>query len=179
LNKNQKISPVTDWKSITAACRTNNRQAQEKLYRHFFPIMERMVMRYTQDDDQIISILIEHKGSFEGWIRKLVYHSISNYFRKNNRDLKFLIFEEEFKKEPTAHSTHSLYYQDLMSLVDKLPEKQMKVFHLFAIEGFSHKEISEQLSLNENTCRWHLAEARKFLQKEYSRLFRNNINEAG
>lgn len=181
-----------DWKEVINACIDNNRSGQEKLYRHFFPIMEKMVLRYTQDEDQIIDILndgflrvfqkvhlFQHKGSFEGWVRKIIYHSISNYFRKYRKDLKFMIYEEEFKKEPVEQAKHELYYQDLMSLVENLPEKHMKVFHLFSIEGYNHKEISHQLGMNENTCRWYLAEARKILQKEYARIFTNNLNETG
>ena len=55
----------------------------------------------------------------------------------------------------------------------------MRVFHLFSIEGFSHKEIANQLEIKESTCRWYLAEARKILQKEYSKLFQKGYNEAG
>ncbi len=176
---------------LISACKENNRVAQEILYRHFFPIMEKMVLRYTQDDDQIIDILndgfmrvfkkislFENKGSFEGWIRKIVYHSISNYFRSNKKDLKFLIYEDEFRDEPTTAAKHGLYYQDLLSLIDKLPEKHMKVFHLFAIEGYDHAEISERLNLNKNTCRWYLVEARKILQKEFLKIYTNDYNEA-
>jgi len=177
---------------IISMCKKNNRTAQEKLYRHFFPIMERMVLRYTTDTDQLIDILndgflrvfkkielYEGKGSFEGGIRKIIYHSVSNYFKKHNKDLKFLIYEDTLKEEPKTESAHSLYYQDLIALVHKLPEKHMRVFHLFAIEGYSHDEISKQLHLNKNTCRWYLAEARKILQKEYSKKFSNDYNEAG
>lgn len=151
-----------------------------------------MVLRYTRDEDQIIDILnngflrvfkkielYSGKGSFEGWIRKLIYHSISDYFRSNSKDLKFMIYEEEFKKEPEVEAKHSLYYQDLLELLDKLPEKHMKVFHLFAIEGYDHTEISKRLNINKNTCRWYLAEARKLLQKEYSKKFSTGYNEAG
>lgn len=181
-----------DWEDVRKGCAENKRKSQEILYRHFFPLMERMVMRYTQDDDQIIDILnngflkvfqkiekFENKGSFEGWIRRIVYHSVSDYFRKSAKDLKFLIYQDEFKKEPSEISNHKLYYQDLMQLVNQLPEKHMRVFHLFSIEGFSHKEISNQLTMKESTCRWYLTEARKILQKEYSKLFQKGLNEAG
>lgn len=181
-----------DWEEVRKGCIGNNRKSQETLYRHFFPIMERMVMRYTRDEDQIIDILnngflkvfqkiekFENKGSFEGWIRRIVYHSVSDYFRKSTKDLKFLIYQDEFKKEPSEVSDHKLYYQDLINLVNNLPEKHMRVFHLFSIEGFSHKEISNQLNMKESTCRWYLAEARKILQKEYSKLFQKGYNEAG
>ena len=64
-------------------------------------------------------------------------------------------------------------------MVDKLPEKHMKVFHMYAIQGFNHKEISDQLDLNQNTCRWYLAEARKILQEEYAKFYQTGYNETG
>lgn len=180
------------WEATINGCISNNRSAQEKLYRHFFPIMERMVLRYTQDEDKIIDILnngflkifkkIDHygyQGSFEGWVRKIIFRSLSDYFRKSQKDLAFLIYEEEYKKQPSQSSEHKLYYQDLISLLDKLPSTQLQVFQLFAIEGYSHKEISEQLQLNQNTCRWHLAEARKILKAEYKKVYNTDYNEAG
>lgn len=180
------------WQNTINGCIANERKAQEKLYRHFFPIMERMVMRYTQDDDQIIDILnngflkifqkIDHfhyEGSLEGWIRKIIFRSLSDYFRKSKKDLAFLIYEEQHKEPAVQSSEHKLYYQDLISLLDKLSKTQMQVFHLFAIEGYGHKEISETLQINQNTCRWHLAEARKILQKEYTKVYKNDYNEAG
>lgn len=193
MKKNSKhTSDKQKWATVISGCSTNDRSSQENLYRHFFPIMERMVLRYTRDEDQIIDILnngflkvfqkidkYEFQGSFEGWIRKIMFRSLSDYFRKSKKDLAFLIYEEEFKNEPSQSIEHKLYYQDLISLLDKLPKKQMQVFHLFAVEGFSHKEISKALQINENTCRWHLANARKQLQTEYLKKFETNYNEAG
>lgn len=180
------------WESTINGCIANRRSAQEKLYRHFFPIMERMVMRYTQDDDKIIDILnngflkifqkidrYEYQGSFEGWVRKIIFRCLSDYFRKSQKDLAFLIYEDEYKKEPSLSLQHQLHYQDLISLLDNLSSTQHQVFHLFAIEGYSHKEISEQLNINQNTCRWHLAEARRILKSEYKKVYKNDYNEAG
>jgi len=184
---------ISERDVIIAHCCDNSRVAQEMIYRHYFPTMERMVLKYTQDDDQIIDILndgflrvfkkidlYKGRGSFEGWIRKIIYHSISNYFRKYRKDLKFMIYEDSFKTEPSTRAQHGLYFQDLIALVEALPEKYSRVFHLFAIEGYDHEEISQQLNINKNTCRWYLAEARKILQKEYSKKFTSsNYNEAG
>lgn len=180
------------WQNVRAGCAKNNRKSQEVLYRHFFPIMEKMVMRYTRDEDQVIDILnngflrvfqkiesFKSEGSFEGWIRKIVYHSISDYFKTRRKDLKFLIYEQEFKTEPSEAEGHKLYFQDLMQLVNKLPEMPMQVFHLYAIEGYNHKEISEKLKIKHSTCRWYLAEARRLLQEEYAKLYSKDYNEAG
>ena len=181
-----------DWKRLRESCSKNNRKSQEILYRHFFPIMERMVMRYTQDEDQIIDILnngflkvfqkidqFKSEGSFEGWIRKIIYHSLSDYFRSRNKDLKFLIYEQDLTSDAVEKENHKLYYQDLVDLINRLPEMHMQVFHMYAIEGFNQKEISEKLNINHNTCRWYLAEARKQLQTEYNKLFLKDYNEAG
>lgn len=180
-----------EWQSVIRGCIDNNRKSQEKLYRHFFPGMERMIRRYTQDDDQVMSILnngflrvfkkvhlYEHKGSFEGWIRRLVYHSLSDYFRSNSKDLKFLVFDDLNRDKPVTAS-HSLYYDDLIKLVNKLPEKHMKVFQLYAIEGFLHREIGQQMNISEGTSKWYLSEARKVLQKSIAKSYGENYTDAG
>lgn len=180
-----------EWQKVIDGCVDNNRKSQEKLYKHFFPTMERMIRRYTQDDDQVISILndgflrvfkkihlYEHKGSFEGWIRRLVYHSLSDYFKRNAKDLKFLVFDD-FKREKPVKADESLYYDDLIKLINKLPEKHMRVFQLYAIEGFLHREIGEQMSISENTSKWYLSEARKILQKSITKNFGEQYTDAG
>jgi len=104
------IDNILKEKQLTAiikGCISNDRKSQERLYRHFFATMERTVRRYTQDDDKVISILnngflkafknihkYEHKGSFEGWLRKIIFRSMSDYMRSESRDVKFLVFEE-------------------------------------------------------------------------------------
>lgn len=166
---------------IIKGCIDNDRKSQETFYRHFFPIMERMVRRYTTDDDKIISIMnngflkafknmnqYEHRGSFEGWLRKIMFHSVSDYMRGQSKDVKYLVFEEEIR-EPGFTPDNKLYFEDLMKLVESLPEMNMKVFQLFAIEGFKHSEIGEILAINENTSRWYLSEARKLLKNKLSR----------
>lgn len=184
-------SKDNEWRKVIKGCIDNNRKAQEKLYRHFFPVMERMIRRYTQDDDQVMTImndgflrvfkkidLYKFKGSFEGWIRRLVYHSLSDYFRSNTKDLKFLVFDDLQRDKPVS-ATNNLYYDDLIKLVNKLPEKHMKVFQLYAIEGYLHREISEQMSISENTSKWYLSEARKILQKSIAKNFGEQYTDAG
>jgi len=75
-----------------------------------------------------------------------------------------MLFEENYDliEKPNTQ----MYYDDLMTLVQQLPEKHMKVFHLFAIEGYIHREIGKELGISENTSKWYLSEARKILQKK-------------
>ena len=166
-----------DLTSIIDGCKENDRHSQELLYRTFFPAMAQMCHRYTQDQDRIIDIvnngflrafqkihLYEHKGSFEGWLRRLIFHSISDYFKKENRYLKFLILEEK-DDAIRDEAIHSLYYDDLMKLIYDLPHMSKQVFVLFAIEGRSHEEIGDSLGIQEGTSKWHLSNARKILKQ--------------
>ena len=86
---------------LVKGCIANNRSAQEGLYRKYFDIAKRMCIRYTQDEDVLITVIndgflrifkniskYEGKGSFEGWIKRLIFNALSDYFRKENRCFK-------------------------------------------------------------------------------------------
>lgn len=165
------------YKALIDGCKANDRSAQERLYRTFFDKMLAMCRRYTQDEDQQISIIndgflkvfkkidqYDHQGSFEGWVRRLVFTSLSDYFRKENKYLKFMIFEEhDTNLQP--ESMNALYYKDVVELIDLLPNKTMQVFRRYAIEGYTHKDIGNELGMSEGTSKWHLSEARKKLKE--------------
>lgn len=185
MKKHTKHIDSQEVKALIKGCCENDRFSQEKLYRNYFPTMERMVRRYTQDEDQVIDILnngflrvfkkietFKHKGSFEGWIRKLIFHSVSDYFRSKKTDVKFLLYDEA--PEISTSPNTDLYFEDLMKFVNELPEKHHKVFHLYAIEGFIHREIGEKLDISENTSKWYLSEARKILQEKIDKFYSMN-----
>lgn len=171
------MASPSPYQNLIDGCKANDRSAQEKLYRTFFDKMLAMCRRYTQDEDQQISIIndgflkvfkkieqYDHKGSFEGWIRRLVFTSLSDYFRKEKKYLKFMIFEEH-DSNLQPESIHGLYYQDVIELVEHLPQKTMEVFRRYAIEGYTHKDISIELGMSIGTSKWHLSEARKRLKE--------------
>lgn len=139
--------------------------------------MLKMCMRYTQNREDAMIIVnngflrvfkkidqFQAKGSLEGWIRRIVYHSVSDYFRKREKDLKFLVFEE-YDKEIHGTVLDKLYADDIISIIDEIPPASGEVFRLFAIEGYTHKEIAEIKGISIGTSKWHLSEARKKLQK--------------
>lgn len=174
-----------DIQAIIEGCKANDRHSQEVLYRTYFPSMAQMCHRFTQDQDRIVDIvnngflrafqkihLYEHKGSFEGWLRRLVFHAISDYFKKENRYLKFLVLEE--KDDALREDVvHSLYYEDLMKLIEELPFMSKQVFIMFAIEGHSHEDIANQLGIQEGTSKWHLSNARKLLKDRIHKMQSN------
>jgi RNA polymerase sigma-70 factor (ECF subfamily) len=162
---------------LVAGCSKNDRVLQEALYRKYFSVMMQMCRRYTNDQDVAMTICNDgllkvfkkidsfaFKGSLEGWIRRIVYHSISDYFRKESKYVQFMVFED-YDDSTNPEVVPGLYLEDLLKLVASLPTMSEKVFRLYAIEGYNHREIGETLGMSENTSKWHLSNARKKLQE--------------
>lgn len=172
--------------NIIEGCKKNDRRSQERLYKEFFVVMMRMCMRYIHDREKAAEIVndgflkvfkkidqFENRGSFEGWIRRIVFHSISDSIRKDANYLKFMVFEEYDSKVNNQILSH-LYEEDILNLIEKLPPASGDIFVLYAVQGFTHKEIAGQKNISEGTSKWHLSEARKKLRKML--LEQNSIN---
>lgn len=166
-----------DERQLVAGCIANDRRCQEALYRKHFHTMFGLVSRYASDEQEALFILNQgflrvfqkihlfgFRGSLEGWIRRLVFHSISDHFRKKNRQIHFLDVDE---MEPAIGEQilPPLFEADLLQLVDDLPDATRNVFQLYALEGYTHPEIAQQLGISVGTSKWHLSEARKRLKK--------------
>jgi RNA polymerase sigma-70 factor (ECF subfamily) len=164
-------------RELVEGCIRNDRYSQELLYRKHFDTMIRMCVRYTEDRDIAMEIVnngflrvfkklhtFSFKGSLEGWIRKLVYHSLSEYFKKNSKYLQFIVLEDR-DTSINEHALSKIYEEDLLKLIDELPPATKEVFRLFAIEGFTHNEIAARVSISEGTSKWHLSAARKRLKQ--------------
>jgi RNA polymerase sigma factor (sigma-70 family) len=162
---------------LVEGCVLNKRIYQEALYRRYFDKMMQMCRRYTSDMEVAMTICNDGflkvfkkidtfagKGSLEGWIRRIVYHAVSDHFRKDSKYLQFMVFEE-FDKASKPEVIPGLYFDDIIKLLAKLPERSERVFRLYAIEGFTHREIGEALDMSENTSKWHMSNARKKLQQ--------------
>ena len=175
---------------VVKGCIRNDRSGQEALYRKYFPVMLSMCRRYTSDQDQLISIIndgflrvfknigkYQNKGSLEGWIRKIVFRCLSDFFKKENKYLRLMIFEEK-DTQMRSNALDELYFEDILALVDHLPNATQKVFRLYAIEGYTHREIGEILNISSGTSKWHLSEARKLL-KSFMKKSNFSSNHAG
>ncbi|TNE61231.1 MAG: RNA polymerase sigma factor [Bacteroidetes bacterium] len=167
---------------LVEGCVRNDRRAQELFYRTFFPEMLRMCMRYTRDEDTAIDIVntgflrvfkklhtFAFKGSLEGWVRRLIYHSMADHFRSNARYLHFLVLEERDDMVPAQGLAH-FYEEDILKEVRKLPPMAQQVFCLYAIEGYTHAEIAQNLNISEGTSKWHLSTARQKLRQQLTDL---------
>jgi len=168
-----------ELKFIILGCRSNDRESQRKLYYTFYDEMYKYILSkldnmYNCDD--AIDILNEgflrvfkkihlysYKGSFEGWVKRIMYNELCNYFKNKNKD--FLVFPETLHTTEVETQMDNLSFKHLLELIEKLPDKTKDVFSLF-IEGLTHVEISKTLNISEGTSKWYVHEARVFLKSK-------------
>lgn len=173
---------ASELQELIQGCERNERASQEKLYRLFYGRMMFLVCRYIDHDEQAEEVLNNgflrafkrigqygFKGSFEGWLRKVMFHCVSDYVKQHSRysENVVLVEREEYIDKDQADK---LYYNQLLELVQALPDSARTVFNLAAIEGFSHREIGKMLNISEGTSKWHLSEARKQLKEKIEKL---------
>lgn len=166
------------WKG----CLKNERQSQELLYKLMAPKMLAVCMRYATDRDEAQDILQEgfikvfqhmnyyrNEGSLEGWIRRIMVHSAISRFRKR----KYMVLSEDitegsFTSEVTYNS--NLEIKDLLKMIQQLPETYRSVFNLYAVEGYSHREIGDMLGMTELLSRTSLHRARTILKTKINKM---------
>ena len=171
------ISQATELEQLIQGCIRNERGAQEKVYRLFYPKMMALVKRYIDDDMRAEEILnngflrgfqkvkqYNFQGSFEGWLRKIVFHAVADYVKQNTRYSEKVVLVE---KDEYVHKDHAdrLYYDQLLQMVQALPDATRTVFNMYVMEGFTHKEIGNMLGISEGTSKWHLSEGRRVLKE--------------
>jgi len=139
-------------------------------------------LTYTDDEDEACDILQEgfikvfrnlHKfnfeGSFEGWVRKIIVNTALEHYRKKVRQEENLSVYETYIEPQIEGILDSINANELIKLVNELPSKAAMVLKLYAIEGYSHKEISEQLGVTVGTSKSQLNRARFLLKKSISK----------
>lgn len=114
----------------------------------------------------------EGKGSFEGWMRRIAVNTaLKNYNRSSFQKEKIGL--EDYQENALAPEViASLHEEELLKVIGELPTGYKAVFNLYVIEGYSHKEIADQLEIKESTSRSQLVKARKMLQVKITQLMR-------
>lgn len=168
---------------LLEGCKAGNRKMQELLYKQTSSKMLAVCMRYAKDrmeaEDvlQIGYIKVFQKvkeyrgdGSFEGWIRRIMVNAAIESYRKNLRSMSVVPIEDAYDQPSTGFDFSRLGMQDLMSVVQKLADGYRLVFNMYAIEGYSHKEISETLGISEGASKSQLSRARAILRAEIMKM---------
>ena len=173
---------ASELEELIHGCIRNERAAQEKLYKMFYPRMMSVVRRYIDSEMQAEEVLnngflrafqkvqqYTFQGSFEGWLRKICFHAVSDYVKQNVRYNEKVVLVE---KDEYVHKDHAdrLYYNQLIELVQSLPVATRTVFNMYVMEGYSHKEIGKIVGISEGTSKWHLSEGRRILKDKIEKL---------
>ena len=166
------------------SCKRGDRASQKVLYDSLAPKMFSICIRYIGDrtaaqdvlQDGFVTLFskldsFKGEGSFEGWARRIFVTTALMELRKKDA----LKMSEELEvvrgvKAETVGQLENISYRELMSLVTSLPPGFRTVFNLYAIEGYSHKEISQMLEITETTSRTQLRRARLWLQDKIKSL---------
>jgi len=166
---------------IIALAVKNSRQAQQCIYSKYSPKMLSVCRQYIKDlqlaEDVMITAFMkvfvnlgrfENKGSFEGWIRRIMVNECISFIRVQK---KISFVEDEFFFEERFNNIESHFsVEDIQFLIDSLPDGYKMVFNLYAIEGYKHQEIASLLGINEGTSKSQLSHARKMLQEQINKL---------
>ncbi|MBW8684964.1 RNA polymerase sigma factor [Chitinophaga rhizophila] len=171
-------SQEQDISLLIEGCLTNNRKAQEQLYRQFYGFAMSIAMRYSRSEADAADIMSHafvkifksmhtydpQKGSLHAWIKRIVANEGLDHVKSLG---KFSPVELEETYAPSIDNSviARLEAEDIMTLIKKLPPATHAVFILYVMEGHTHKEIAAKLNISEGTSKWHLSEARKILKQ--------------
>lgn len=171
----QNLKKINERKLVTA-CQKGDSLAQKELYDTYAPTMYAICCRYMKESNEAKDVLqegfirvfralprFEFKGSFEGWLKRIFVNTSIEILRKANR-VGFTNLDEVSNLSMNAYQVEKITAGQIQELINKLPNGYKTVFNLYVIDGYSHKEIAEQLGVSENTSKSQLFKARQTLK---------------
>ncbi len=173
-----------DDSTLVKKCLDGDAHAQRMLFEKFAPKMLGVCIRYAKSTEQAEDVLQDGfikvftklskysgDGSLEGWIRRIVVNTALDDIRKSVKFQDSVSVDDvDYKLDVDSHILEGLMADDLMVLINEMPAGYKVVFNMFAIEGFSHKEIAVQLNISENTSKSQYSRARAYLKVKLEEL---------
>jgi RNA polymerase sigma factor (sigma-70 family) len=165
---------------LIKGCHRNDRVAQENLYKYFYADMFRTCQRYTDDPHLALTMLndaflkvfrgisqFNHElGGFKAWLKTIIINTAIDHTRKLKKEAHIIHIDlVQEKGDEDFHLNYQWKQEEILQHLKLLPPITRVVMNLFAFDGYTHKDISEQLNISETTSRWHVAEGRKRLKK--------------
>lgn len=159
---------------IIQGCKNADNNARRELYERYGKVMYGVCCRYIKDatlaedilHDGFITVFSKIKdyrgdGSFEGWCRRVFITTALTHLRHKNPINDSVDLESQYAlSNNEASAIEKMSEGDLKKVIDKLPEGYRTILNLYAVEGYSHKEIASMLDINENTSRSQYSRAR-------------------
>ena len=167
-------------KALIRGCQDGDLAAFDRLYTRYSSAMFGLCLRYARDREEAQDLLQDGfikvyekikqysgEGSFEGWMRRLFVNLALDQYKSKRRELERLqVYAEEGGADTDESSPWpDITEQELIDLIQQLPEGYRIVFNLFAVEGFSHRDISIKLGISESTSKTQFFKSRKYLRR--------------
>ena len=165
-------------------CKQGNHGAQQKLFDYLSPKMMTVCLRYLGNREEAEDVCqmsfvklfknlkdYNKDGSFEGWVRRIFVNTSLDQIRKNKKTKYDVSMDDvDYRLENNDYIIERMEAADLMKIVEQMPPGYRTVFNLFAVEGFSHREIAERLEITENTSKSQYKRARTHLMNSLEKL---------
>jgi len=165
-------------RGLIQQCAKNDRRAQEEVYRIFAGKLFAISLKYSRNkveaednlQDGFITIFqkidqFKHKGSFEGWMKRIVINTALQKYREKN--VLNLVQEKDLTNEVEVEVDEEEVSLDyLLGLIQQLPNQYRLVFSLYVLDGYSHREVANSLGISEGTSKSNLSRARTILKKK-------------
>ena len=164
---------------IIEGCKRADRSAQEQLYKTYSRVLFGICLKYSRnqaeaEDSLHDSFMIiydkigqfKFKGSFEGWLKRITLNTVLQKYRK---DSHLNLVNEEIKQEEAVSvdlEETPIKLNTLLKYIQELPNKYRITFNLYVLDGYSHKEIANELGTSVGTSKSNLARARIILKEK-------------
>jgi len=169
--------------NIIEGCLNENKIHQSELYKRYSGKMMGVCLRYANSrmdaedmlQDGFIKIFdnirkFRQEGSLEGWVRRIMVNNALNKIRANKIQFEDINENGNYLADSNANIIDKLNEKVLLDIISKLPKGYKYVFNMFVIEGYSHKEIADNLGIEETSSRSQYAKAKKYLQQQINKL---------
>lgn len=161
-------------KQLIEKCSKNDTQAQSELYQLFssklFSVCLKYSRNYAEAEDNLQDAFLtifskiaqyKNKGSFEGWLKRITINTALQRYR--GQGVFEIVNEELIEDVELDIDDEDISIEFLLKIIQELPDRYRLVFNMYVIDGYSHNEVAEMLSINVGTSKSNLARARKIL----------------
>jgi len=180
-------------RDISRGCKRGDAIAQRALFEQYSPLLMAKIFRYVGDDDDAKDVLQDTfikaltmidnfawagEGSLQAWLTRIAVNTSLNFLRSRKRltplNVDTLDDPPDLAEEPTATEVNSLDTSTILAMVAELPDGYRTVFNLYCLDGYSHKEIAEQLGINEKSSSSQLVRAKTLLAHKIKKYINEN-----
>jgi len=185
---------MLNFEDAIAGCLKNDNKSKEMVYKSFYGYLMGVTLRYVEDrndaeelvNDSFIKIFKsigqfngpkyndQLQKAFKGWIARISSRTAIDFLRSKRTFLYVDDITEEQQPLIELNAISQLNVQDIMKLLNELPETHKLIFNMYEIEGFSHEEISKILNIPESSCRVYLTRAKNKLRELYKNSLMNS-----